>query len=147
MSLVYATPDDYRQYLQMADDAAAPANLGVLLQAASLAVREYTSVTVYKIDPSGMPTDPLILTAFRDATCAHAATLDALGIDPNMGGVTAQSVVASKSISGASVTYSGTEQTRITQLRGQIAQGMLAPTAKSILDLAGLNMTGPWAAG
>lgn len=147
MPLVYATADDWRTYNGLDEGAPIPANLAMLLQAGSLAVRTYTSVTVYHVDDAGKPTDPFILQAFKDATCAHATAMDALGIDPDKGGAVSQDTYASKSISGASFTYNSAEQANLVALKQQVADGMLAPTARAILDAAGLNSTGPWRAG
>lgn len=147
MPLVYATVDDWRTYNGLDEGAPIPANLAMLLQAGSLAVRTYTSVTVYHVDDAGKPTNPFILQAFKDATCAHATAMDALGIDPAKGGVVEQNTYSSKSISGASFTFNTAEQTDIVELKQRIAAGVLAPTARAILDAAGLNAVGPWRAG
>jgi hypothetical protein len=143
---IYATDDDYRAYNNLAAEDELPDNVTSLLRAASLAVRMYTSVCVYLVDDGDLPVEQSVRDAFRDATCAHATALNKLGIDPDKGGAVDVSVKASKSISGASFSYSTVEQENAAQVRQQVATG-IAPSARQILDAAGLNSTGPWRAG
>jgi hypothetical protein len=143
---IYATDDDYRAYNSLADGDSLPDNLASLLRAASLAVRIYTSVCVYLVGDDDLPKEQSVREAFRDATCAHATALNKLGINPDKGGAVDVSVKASKSISGASFSYSTVEQENVALVRQQVATG-IAPTARQILDAAGLNATGPWRAG
>ena len=144
--VIYATEDDYREYNSLADGAELPGNLTSLLRAASLAVRTYTSVCVYLVGDDDLPVDQSVRKAFQDATCAHATAMNKLGIDPDKGGAVDVSVKASKSISGASFSYSTVEQENAARIRQQVATG-IAPAARQILDAAGLNSTGPWRAG
>ncbi|MFT8358552.1 hypothetical protein [Bifidobacterium aquikefiri] len=142
----YAIAADYKTYNGLKDDDAVPNNLTALLRAASLAVRRYTSVCVYSVDDTGMPVDSTLRQAFMDATCAHATAMNKLGIDPDAGGAVDVNVTASKSISGASISYSAVEQENAAHVRQQIAIG-IAPAARQILDSIGLNASGPWRAG
>jgi hypothetical protein len=143
---IYATKEEYKAYNNLDDDAELPGNLTSLLRAGSLAVRIYTSVCVYMVGDDDLPKEQSVRDAFRDATCAHATAMLKLGIDPDKGGAVDVSVKASKSISGASFSYSTVEQENAALVRQQVATG-IAPTARQILDAAGLNATGPWRAG
>ena len=143
----YAGADDYRTYCGLSATDTIPANLAQLLHAASLAVREYTAIIFYRTDGSGIPVDSILSAAFRDATCAQAQAMDALGIDPAMGGAIQPNTAASKSISGASVSYTTSEQQTAAQLREQVANG-LAPIAIRILRASGaMLLTQPWEVG
>ncbi|MFT8442192.1 MAG: hypothetical protein ABF780_05715 [Bifidobacterium aquikefiri] len=143
----YAVADDYRTYCGLSAADTVPANLTQLLRAASLAVREYTGTLFYQTDSDGIPVDAILSAAFRDATCAQAQAMDALGIDPAMGGAIQPNTAASKSISGASVSYTTSEQQTAAQLREQVANG-LAPIAIRILRASGaMLLTQPWEVG
>lgn len=76
------------------------------LRAASALVEDATLTAIYDVDADGMPTDPDVRAAFRDATLAQVEAWAALGIDPRKGaaGATAAGVVTGKSIGGASIT-------------------------------------------
>jgi hypothetical protein len=143
----YATAADYRTYCGLNENDPIPDNLTLLLTAAALAVREYTMTLFYQTDPNtGLPSDGGLADTFRDATCAQAAAMDALGIDPAMGGASQPNTAASKSISGASITYSSSEQQAAALLRQQVATG-LAPAAVRILRAAGMPLNTPWRVG
>ena len=143
----YAVADDYRTYCGLSATDTIPANLTQLLHTASFAVREYTGTLFYQTDSDGVPLDPILSAAFRDATCAQAQAMDALGIDPAMGGAIQPNTAASKSISGASVSFTTSEQQTAAQLREQVANG-LAPIAIRILRASGaMLLTQPWEVG
>lgn len=143
---MYAVESDYRSYCEIPDTGIMPSNLAQLLTAASWAVREATMTCFYKVDDNGVPIDGALSAAFRDATCAQAQAMDALGIDPAMGGASQPNTAASKSISGASITYSSSEQQAAALLRQQVATG-LAPAAVRILRAAGMPLNTPWRVG
>lgn len=142
----YAVDSDYRSYCGIPDTGIVPSNLAQLLTAASWAVREATMTCFYQVDDNGVPIDGMLSAAFRDATCAQAQAMDALGIDPAMGGASQPNTAASKSISGASITYSSSEQQAAALLRQQVATG-LAPAAVRILRAAGMPLNTPWRVG
>lgn len=146
MTPAYATKEDWRHHSGLKEDTALPDNLDSLLDAGALAVREYTALCVYPTDQQGMPAEPHVREAMRDATCAHVTAMLKLGIDPDKGGVDDNLTTASKSIGGASISYSGISQANTAQTRLQVAQG-IAPTARRILDAAGLSGGSPWLAG
>lgn len=70
MSRTYATVEDLGAYL--APDPL-PDGAARLLRDASLEVDEMLLTAHYRVDEAGMPTDPRVIEAIRDATCAQAA--------------------------------------------------------------------------
>ncbi|WEV41635.1 hypothetical protein OZX57_06495 [Bifidobacterium sp. ESL0682] len=146
MQPVYATKEDWRQYRGLKENAELPQNLDSLLNAGSLAVREYTALCVYPVDGQGLPTGRRAKEAMRDATCAHATAMLQLDIDPDRGGAVDTRTKTSKSINGASITYNKNEQDSEAEARLQVAQG-IAPTARRILDAAGMSGGSPWLGG
>lgn len=76
------------------------------LRAASSLVEGATLTALYAVEADGMPADPDVRAAFRDAVCTQVEAWAALGIDPRKGaaGATAAGVVTGKSIGGASIT-------------------------------------------
>lgn len=131
--LTYATETDYVNHTQEYG----PDNLAALLRAASRLVQRATRGCIYDVEPSGMPSDPAIREAFRDATCEQAAAWAALGIDPAAGpaGVTGK-VVASTSVGKASVSYAGAAEAASLVAASLTA---LTPDAAWYLESAGLT--------
>lgn len=70
---VYATTADLAKHL----DAAPPVGARRLLRKASRTVDYLLIGAVYQVDDDGLPTDPDIKAAIRDAVCAQAEHLDA----------------------------------------------------------------------
>lgn len=137
MTLIYATSSDLATWT----GTTAPANATQLLRSASLLVRDATAAAYYTVDTAGLPTDAVLLQAFKDATCAQAAAWAALGIDPSIGGVLTNSVKTSKGIGSASIGYG--DSTAATVARANALAG-LVPEARRILNAAGLVLTAPW---
>ncbi|GII98384.1 hypothetical protein CLV28_0707 [Sediminihabitans luteus] len=134
MSLTYATPADLATWT----GSTTPENATELLRSASGLVTAATRTAVYDVDPDGQPTAPDVVAAFRDATCAQAATWAALGIDPATLGLTptgSGGPVASMSRGSASITYAGAEAAAAT--RASITT-QLTPEARTILASANL---------
>lgn len=104
--LIYATPTDLSGWTGVD----APANAVVLLRKASSLVREATAGARYGTDAEGYPVDIGVRAAMRDATCEHAATLAAHGIDPQAGMSQLPQQVQSKSADGRSVTYAADDR-------------------------------------
>lgn len=130
--VIYADPADFVAYT----GSAIPDNITALLRSASILVREATVSAVYDVDDDNLPTDTDILTAMRDATCAHAAALDAASIDPLAAGTEAG--ISSTSIGGAAISYLGHVGS---EARRQALATSLAPEAALILRAAGLLAT------
>jgi hypothetical protein len=131
--LIYATPAD----LAAPPWSSNPTNAAALLRAASGLVTAATRGAVYAVDADGMPTAPLIVTAFRDAVCSQAVTWAALGIDPAAVGIETGTgrVVASKGLGSASVSYAGADAAAARRV--QVATSLTAE-ALGILEAAGL---------
>lgn len=88
MARIFATPQQLADYLNP-DEAPGtvepPANAARLLRAASREVSRITVASEYATDVNGMPTDPAITAAFREATCAQAEWAIANGDDTGDG--------------------------------------------------------------
>lgn len=69
MARVYATPDDYATFTGVDPGTATTA----LLRRCSADIDRYTLTAHYLRDDTGYPTDPAIIEALKDATCAQAA--------------------------------------------------------------------------
>lgn len=133
--LIYATSAQLDEWL----DGPLPANATTLLRSASLLVRGATVASVYDVDPAGLPTDPAVLAAFRDATCAQAAMWVAAGIDPVGGGVASSAPVRSKKLGSGSVDYDTSVNASVTAFTAkQAASRELCAEAYMILRQAGL---------
>ncbi len=69
MSRTYATAPEYADWLGIET---APDGAARLLRDASLEVDEMLLTAHYRVDHAGMPVDPSVVEALRDATCAQA---------------------------------------------------------------------------
>lgn len=142
MALVYATDADLTAWMA---PTALPANSAQLLRTASFAVREFTETAYYACDTTGMPTDPVQLQAFKDATCAQAAAMASFQVDPLAGGVLESSLVESAvGIGTAKISYGDAAAAVQGQL--QLLNGLVLEAAR-ILRQAGLVVTAPWVVG
>lgn len=139
----YATLDDLAQWVD--DDL--PTTSPAILRSAAYAVADEVALAVYSTDPStGLPTDPALIAAFRDATCAQAAWLITNDIDAFSGGATAR-LEDSVAIGSARVNYADAADAAAARRRGLDG---LCPEACRILAHAGLtnivlNVPGWWA--
>nr|WTB07398.1 hypothetical protein OG546_26175 [Streptomyces antimycoticus] len=77
MGRVYATPEQYTAWTGQP----APADADRLLARASEDVDDALTTAVYATDALGMPTDPAIVQALADATCAQVEYQQATGDD------------------------------------------------------------------
>ncbi|MFF3353380.1 hypothetical protein ACFYWN_12145 [Streptomyces sp. NPDC002917] len=75
--MVYATPAELAAYTGQP----APADADRLLARASQDIDDALSAAVYCTDSAGMPTDPRIIAALSDATCAQVEYQQATGDD------------------------------------------------------------------
>lgn len=138
---VYATVDDLAQYM----DADLPANGKAYLRVASNRVREYTETSWYATDPAtGLPTDQGYIDAFNEATCAHAAAMITLGIDPFAGGAESAGVEESVGLGTAKVTYA--DAADVVALRRHVLY-YLAPEAVRVIANARIAVNVPWVLG
>lgn len=127
---IYATPAAWIEWSGQADT---PADFVPLLRTASRAVR--TATALWRYDAlDGLPTDPDLAEAMRDATCSQISALIALGIDPDAGGTLDGGFESSVKLGSAQVSYTGVES--VMAARQATAQG-LCPEAIGILQNAG----------
>lgn len=122
--------------LQRWTQAPVPDNADTYLRSCSSMVSDATRLAVYRTDPTtGLPTDPTILDAFRDATCIQAAAWITLGIDPLTGGFDTTGVKSSKKIGSAAITVAGADQAAAARA---YAAANLVPEAIRVLRVHGL---------
>lgn len=134
---VYATVEEFEVYL--ADTP--PANAEMLLSRASNLMVSATRAAVYAVDGNDLPTDASLLAALNEATLAQATAWFLNDIDPRKGiGNAVEASVASKSLGGASVSYS-TPQGFIEGVAGLASGQVLDIEAHRILLEAGLLST------
>lgn len=137
----YATTDDLAEWI----DGDLPDNAKAILRTAAYAVREATSTAYYSADQNtGLPLDVTTAAAFRDATCAQAAALIALGIDPLAGGGTEASVERSVGIGSARIEYADANDAA--QARAQLLGG-LCQEASRIIRQSNIVLGRPWVVG
>ncbi len=124
MVLVYATPQELAAWLDLTDP---PAGASLALRDASLIVDDLLVGAVYATDADGRPTDPAVVEALRDATCAQAAHKPKGTNQPSEGGK-----VASVKVDKVSKTFATSPTT------GAVVDDPVSSQAVSILRLAGL---------
>lgn len=129
---IYATPEN------LIDDnwlGELPTNAAQLIRSASTKVEAATRLARYDVDPAGMPTDPRVAAAFRNAVCQQVTLWHNGGLDPDKGIAGQAAQISSQSAGGGSVSYTGTQT--VSELGQQATT--LSPQALDILSLAGLN--------
>lgn len=135
--LVYAAPDDLMDGWLV--DVPDPAVATRAIKFASQLVRRATACDHYEVDPAGAPTDPDVIEAMRDATCAHAAMWIEAGINPAAGSAGREIGIASQSADGGSVTYA--DSISAEEVTASLTR--LSSTALGILRSAKLASTRP----
>lgn len=118
----------------------APENASALIRRASQLVAVATRHAAYDTTPAGLPSDPDVADAMRDATCAHVQAMVDAGVEnTTVGRMTAG--VAKTSLDGASIDYdlSTGEEKQQAVLTVLCAEGI------DILTVAGLVGGHPWA--
>jgi hypothetical protein len=128
--LILATTADFESWT----GDIAPENVGAMLREASVLVSDATKADVYDVLPSGLPSDPDLSDALRDATCAQAESWILTGDDPRKGAGGQLARPTTSSIDGASVSY----DTYLTAGDRSRALTSLHATAYRILRAAGL---------
>lgn len=135
MTLVYATTADLADWSSLPS----PVNATQLLRSASILVRNGTMTARYATDEDGLPTDPKVVAAFREATCAQATLWQATGIDPATGAMITTNPVASKGIGTARISYDTSAAASVAALSiRRDAATSLCTDAWLILQQAGL---------
>lgn len=122
--MAYATVEDFTTFL---DGEPAPPYAARLLTVAQQIVDDLLIGAVYDTDDDGNPTDPDVIAALRDATCAEAQYLaasgDETGAASNFGSMTAGAVSFSRFVG---------------QTGRTIDANRIGPNVVSILRVAGL---------
>lgn len=143
----FVTPTAYAQPADLAEytGSAAPSNAVALLRSATNLVLDATNQAYYAVDlTTGLPTDPQILGALKQATLIQAAAWAAIGYDPLAGGVITTSVVQSSKAGGASDTFADAQLAA--QARADAVRD-LVPDAVRVLRLNNLLIPNPWVFG
>ena len=130
--LVYADEADLSTHVVELPD-----NADTLLRFASVLVRKATRFDVYDTTPAGMPDDPWVIEAFRDATCVQAAMWAANSVDPAAGSAGVDGGVESSSIAGGTVKY---DTSHVDAARASV--DTLSPLALEVLRAEGLASHG-----
>ena len=104
--LVFAQPDDVVAWAGYTFDK--DVNLQPLIRRASLMVQRAVRSARFEVTPAGMPEDPDVMDALRDAVCEQVTVWVENDINPTViqG---ASSAVTSSSIGDASVSYSSVD--------------------------------------
>lgn len=135
---IYATAAD----LETWTGRAAPSNADILLREASGMVADAIAADIYEVTATGLPLDPTLRTALKEATCQQAGFWSRHSIDPTAGRAGLDAVVTASSIDGASVS------TNAGELAAQKAASVdgLTEAALRILRRAGLATSWAWSA-
>lgn len=130
MPLIYATSDDLATWTT----APAPADAAVLLREASILIADACLADIYDTDTTGMPTDPQLRDAMRDATCAQVHAWIEAGLKPVAGPGGQEPRLTVSGIDGANVSY----DTYLTADARSSMLTSLVPTALRLLRFVGL---------
>ena len=135
--LVFAQPDDVVAWAGYTFDK--DVNLQPLIRRASSMVQRAVRTARFEVTQAGMPEDPDVMDALRDAVCEQVTVWVENDINPTViqG---ASSAVTSSSIGDASVSYSSVDAA---QVKDQAASE-LCDAALDILANAGLIGGWPW---
>lgn len=132
--LTFATVDDVIRWLGVE----APANTEAMIRRGSAMVSTATRRARYAVTPAGLPSDPDVADALRDAVCAQVEAWVSVEVDPTVTVVEAS--VSKSSIDGASVEY---DTATAAASRRALSEG-LCSYALDILTNAGLLGGHPW---
>lgn len=135
--LVFAQPDDVVTWAGYTFDE--DVNLQPLIRRASSMVQRAVRSARFEVTPAGMPEDPDVMDALRDAVCEQVTVWVENDISPTAI-ASATGAVTSSSIGDASVSYSSVDAA---QVKDQAANE-LCDAALDILANAGLIGGWPW---
>ena len=134
--LIFATPADVEKWM---DEPLDGRSVDSLLRRASSLVQRAVRSARFAVTPAGMPEDPDIMDALRDATCEQVAVWVENDITPSkLEAGTAQ--VTTSSIGDATIGVSGAEAAATRDN----AANTLCEYAQEILANAGLIRGFPW---
>lgn len=151
--LIFATADDLAAWLP--STVSMPDDPNSLLRSASLLIAEATNTSYYDTvnqdDPTNLnvivdslPSDPTILQAFNDATCAQATAWLVLGINPATGGVIVSATKTSVGIGSGRITYADAAAAASARAESLTT---LVPEAERVLRAVGLITSHAWSYG
>ena len=135
--LVFAKPDDVVTWAGYAFDK--DVNLQQLIRRASSMVQRAVRSARFEVTPAGMPEDPEVMDALRDAVCEQVTVWVENDISPTAI-ASATGVVTSSSIGDASVSYSSVDAAAVKDQ----AANELCDAALDVLANAGLIGGWPW---
>ncbi|ASN20698.1 hypothetical protein [Arthrobacter sp. YN] len=136
--IIYATTGDLEQWVSPA-----PANAAALLRSASILVRTETMTAVYETTEDGAPTEPRLVEAFRDATCAQVRAWNGMGVDPSTAGVPSAAPVKSKKLGSGGFEYDTSVHSSVTAFQAKReAAAQICIESVMILQQAGLTPGG-----
>jgi hypothetical protein len=144
MPIIYAASADLAEWLSLTGTPM-PDYPGGFLRTASMAVTEAMETGFYAVDSTGLPTDAKTLQAFKDATCAQAAALIALEIDPAAGGIL-QGGQVEQAVQLLSARVQFADSAAAVEGLQQILGGIVPESARC-LKQAGLVVGVPWIVG
>lgn len=128
--LILATPDELATWM----GSPAPDDAAVLLREASSRVSDACQCDIYDTQSNGKPSDPDLVEAMMEATCAQAELWSLTGVNPAAGAGGLASQVVSSSIDGASL---NTNAATLDSAKAESIDG-LGASALRILRLVGL---------
>lgn len=132
--LVFAQVDDVERWSGFP----APGNVERLIRRASGLVQLAVRRARFDVEPSGLPSDPDVADALRDAVCAQVAYWDDSDVDPTRADTTAR--LSSTGLDGASM---GFDVAGAAAATAQAADA-LCDEAWVILDNEGLTRGAVW---
>lgn len=127
MSRTYATESEFAAWL---NPDPLPEGAARLLRDASLEVDEMLFTAIYNVDQDDMPTDPRVIKALRDATCAQAEHRAEYGDEVTI-------IESGEGVSLGPLSFGGSGGSRKGESGQSIPQH--SPKAVRILRLAGLS--------
>ena len=128
--LILATTDELTTWME----APAPDNATVLLREASGLVSDACKCDIYDTQSNGKPSDPDLVEAMMEATCAQAEAWASAEMDPTKGPGGQAPRLTTSAIDGASLSY----DTYLTAPDRNDWVKYIAPNALRVLRLAGL---------
>lgn len=132
--LVFATSDDVEKWSGFP----APENAAQLIRRASGMVQQAVRRARFTVEPSGLPADPDVADAMRDAVCAQVVYWDNSGVDPMRADTTAR--LSSTGLDGASMGFDTTTAAQASTT----AASSLCDEAWLILDNENLTRGPVW---
>lgn len=136
--LIFATHDDVVKWI---DDPLTDRNIDSLLRRASSMVQRAVRSARFAVTPAGMPEDPDIEDALRDAVCEQVAVWLESDVNP-VEVASAAAPVAASSIGDASISYGDSSASNAAK---DAVSAELHPAAFDILANAGLTGGYLWA--